>query len=50
MYMPGLAYTEAFSPQLCILGDWDVLSGETLLRLVDACHLYNYDIYQSIIY
>lgn len=35
---------EASAPPLCILGDWNVLGGEALLMVVEACHLYNYDI------
>jgi hypothetical protein len=41
---PDQVYTEASAPQLCILGDWDVLGDEALRMVMEACQLYNYDI------
>jgi hypothetical protein len=45
---PDEVYIEAFVPQMCILGDWNVLGGEALLMLVEACHLENYSMILSI--
>jgi hypothetical protein len=45
---PDEVYIEAFVPQMCILGDWDVLGGEALLMLVEACHLEIYNMILSI--